>query len=249
VITSLVTANLNQPLKKSSMMMANGILTFTSRFLKPMKKSVLMMIHLETLVETLALTTMLKEMNLDAEAMIPKILLQQEIAAFVEVEALDITNIKKKSLIIKITHKNITTLRAIPPMLNTTLLKAIPPMLNTTSLAEAIPPMLNIITLMVVLTGNLTLRSASITTILLIVEMILVANIMILSQLHVDFMIPKISLLPENVVHVEEEAPEITLNQVNYQPGLNQKISREIETGKEDGTNQWVPCLQRLETP
>jgi hypothetical protein len=187
-------------------------------------------------------------MNLDAEAMIPKILLQQEIAAFVEVEALDITNIKKKSLIIKITHKNITTLRAILPMSNTTSLKAIPPMLNTTSL-KAIPPMLNIITLMVVLTGNLTLRSASITTILLIVEMILVANIMILSQLHVDFMIPKISLLPENVVHVEEEAPEITLNQVNYQPGLNQKISREIETGKEDGTNQWVPCLQRLETP
>jgi len=112
-----------------------------------------------------------------------------------------------------------------------------------------IPPMKNTITQMVVLTGNLTQRSASITTILLIVEMILVANIMIFSQLHADFTILKILLLPENAVHVEEVPPEITLNQVNNQHGPNQKISRETETEKEDGTNQWDPCLQRSETP
>lgn len=58
------------------------------------KTPVIMMIHLGTLEETHAQTTMSKEMNQDVEAMIPKISLQLEIAAYVEVEVLDITTKK-----------------------------------------------------------------------------------------------------------------------------------------------------------
>jgi hypothetical protein len=102
---------------------------------------------------------------------------------------------------------------------------------------------------MVDLIGNLTMeKCASITTILLIVETILVVNTMIYLLPHVDFMILKISLLPENVVHVVEEALELILKPVKCLPGHNRKISREAEMEREDGTNQWDLCQQRSET-
>ena len=56
-----------------------------------MMKHVSTTIHLETLEETLALTTMLKEVNPVAETMILKTSLLQEIAAYAEAEALDTT--------------------------------------------------------------------------------------------------------------------------------------------------------------
>jgi len=78
--------------------------------------------------------------------------------------------------------------------------------------------------------------------------MILVVNTMIYLLLHVDFMILKISLLPENAVHVVAEALEIILIPVKCQPGHNQKILREAEVEREDGTNQWDLSQQRSET-
>ena len=54
-----------------------------------MKKHVSTTTHLETQVETLALTTMLKEVNPVAEAMTPRTLSRLETAAYAEVEALD----------------------------------------------------------------------------------------------------------------------------------------------------------------
>ena len=44
------------------------------------------------------------------------------------------------------------------------------------------------------------------------------------------------------------EALEIILRLVKCQPGHNQKILREAEVEREDGTNQWDLFQQRSET-
>lgn len=72
-----------------------------------MKKHALTTIHLETQVETLALTTMSTEENTSAETTTLMTSLLQEIAAYVEVEALDTTNIITQKT--TITLKNIIT--------------------------------------------------------------------------------------------------------------------------------------------
>ena len=78
--------------------------------------------------------------------------------------------------------------------------------------------------------------------------MILVVNTMMYLLQLVDSMIQINSLLLENVVHVEGEAPATTLKEVNYLLGLNQKILRGVEPVKEDGTNQWDLFRPRSET-
>jgi len=72
-----------------------------------MKKHALTTIHLETQVETLALNTMSTEENTSAETTTLMTSSLQEIAAYVEVEALDTTNIITQKT--TITLKNIIT--------------------------------------------------------------------------------------------------------------------------------------------
>lgn len=187
-----------------------------------------MMIHMETLVAIPAQTTMSREMNLAAETMTLRTSSLREIAAYAEVEALDTMNI--------ITQNTTTTLK------NTTTQKSTITLMITITL-------MNIITQMVDLTGISTpKKNALITTILLIVEMILVVNTMTYSLLHVDFMILKTSSLQENAAHAVEEALGTIPRGMKCQHGLNPKTSREAEQEREDGTNQWGLSQRRSET-